>query len=698
MLIFADSRRKMSFLNPYMLWGLLAVAVPVIIHLFNFRRFRRVYFTNVRFLEELQQQTRRQSQLRHILVMILRMLTIAALVISFAQPFIPSDESGSRPGMVNHVSVYIDNSFSMEALGTGGALLEVAKEKAREIASSYHSSDLFALLTNDFEGRHQRWLSQEEFFQMLDETVISPGTRTFSEVAGRQRDLLLTSGKGNMVSYLISDFQASICDFENISGDSLVSTWLVPLNSVGKENLFIDSCWFASPVHQSGQGVKLLVRVTNQSATDFEKVPLKLLINGQQKAVASMDLPRGAGREVELPFTNHESGIQYGTLEITDFPVTFDDRLFLVFDVAGKIPVLSINGNGESKYLDALFGNDSSFRLVNNAYSNIDYNRLPGFSLIILNELKEISSGLSQELSSYLENGGSVVIIPADGLDPESYRQFLDAFGANHYTELVREATRVTEIDRDNPVFEGVFEKTLPSDQAKWDNTDWPVVSAYYRLSRSTRSSQTGIMTMLNGQYFMTREQAGHGKLYLLAVPLADSYSNFASHAIFVPAMYRIALLSAATEPLYYTLGRDNVIELYNTVLPGDQTIKMVSADGGTELIPGHKSLDRKLELRIGNQITKAGHYTLTTGQDTLRGIALNYNRLESIMQFSDQALLQEQIDRYLPGRSGILSDKGKPISEAIKDMNRGTTLWKLFIILALVFLGIEIIILRFWK
>jgi len=688
----------MSFLNPYILWGLFAVSIPVIIHLFNFRKFRRIYFTNVRFLEELKQQTRRQSQLRHILVMILRMSAIAALVLAFAQPYIPAEHSRARLEKVNHISVYIDNSFSMEQISADGPLIDVAKTKAREIAASYRSSDLFSIVTNDFEGRHQRWVGQEEFLQSVDEVAISPNVRSISDVLRRQSDLTYSTDHAGVSAYLISDFQLGSFDVENFPDDSLVSKWFVPLSAERKDNLFIDSCWFDTPVHQMNQVVKLIVRIVNGSETDFEKVPLKLSVNGQQKAVASFDLPRGLSLDVELPFTNHTPGIQFGTLEITDFPVVFDDRFHFVYEVAGNIPVLAINEKEVSNYLEALFGNDSTFNFVNNPYSNIDYDRLIDYNLVILNELKEISSGLAQELKTYLENGGTILVIPSPEMDIGTYREFFGSLGINSYTEFAEESTRVSEIDTRNPVFSDVFERSGVKDLAKPDNTDWPFVSGYYKISGSSTTLQLGIMTMLNGQYFMTREQTGKGYVYLLAAPLEEEYSNFARHAIFVPALFRIALLSAATDPLYYTIGRDNTVEIFNSGISGDRTLKIRSSEDLSEFIPGHFSQNRSLNLQLNNQVKYAGHYELLASEVVIKGLGFNYNRQESDMNFAGPAQIRDMLDRFQFRHSEILAGKGKPLTDTIKDMNQGKVLWKLFIILALIFLGLEIVLLRFWN
>jgi hypothetical protein len=697
MFIFALSLFTMSFLYPYILWGLLAVTIPVIIHLFNFRKFRKIYFTNVRFLEELKQQTRKQSKLRHLLVMMARILAIAALILAFAQPYIPRVKNAARPDAINQVNVYIDNSFSMEALGTNGPLLEEAKIRAREIASAYRSSDLFMLTTNEFEGRYQRWMSKEEFLQMVDEIQPTPAVRTVSEVTGRQYESFTDAPGQAKACYLVSDFQLSMADFENMKPDSLLTVWLVPLQASRTENLYIDSCWFVSPVYQLNQGVKLVARIINDSETNYEKVPLKLMVNGKQKALASFDIQPGAFRDVELPFTNYENGIQSGTLEISDYPVIFDDQMFLTYNVAGSIPVLSINGQDESPYLNSLFGKDSAFLFVNNSYKNIDYDRLLDYNLIVLNELNELSSGLIQELTGYLENGGSILFIPAPKADMVSQREFLSSVGSNYYLNYRTEETRVSELDLNNPVFADVFEKTATGDRTL-DNTDLPVVKSFYEISRQLQSSQMVVMTMLNGKAFLTRESVGKGLVYLLAVPLEEQFSNFARHAVFVPAIYRIALLSAASDPLYYIIGRDNKIELSNTYINGDNTLKIVSQAGDFDFIPGLQNLDKKLNIRIYNQVRKAGQYELLKNNEILKGLSFNYNRKESAMKFESRTELQDLISRYSLTNTRIIAEMGKPLSEAIKDMNQGTRLWKLFIILALGFLAVEIFLLRIWN
>ena len=123
--------------SPLFLIGLVAIAIPIAVHLFNFRRYRKVYFSNVERLEQLQMETRRQSTLRRLLILAARILAIVFLVLAFARPVVPSKNGATRVGS-NDVSVYIDNSFSMGNTDAGGTLLEKAKTKSHPSRGNIH--------------------------------------------------------------------------------------------------------------------------------------------------------------------------------------------------------------------------------------------------------------------------------------------------------------------------------------------------------------------------------------------------------------------------------------------------------------------------------------------------------------------------------------------------------------------------------
>ncbi len=270
----------MKFVYPEFLYFLIAIAIPIIIHLFNFRKFKKVYFSNVQFLKEVKQETQSKSKLKHLLVLISRILAITFLVLAFAQPFIPSNLSTNSNS--NVVGIYIDNSFSMESIGENGMLLDEAKLKATEIINSYKKTDHFIVCDNNFKPESQRLLDAEDAIEKIEEIQISTSTRNLSDAVVRIKDVLnQESLESNTFLYLLSDFQKSTTDFIKFPIDSSVSIYLLPSFSSKTNNLYIDSCWFETPSHILYQREKLNVQIQNNSNQDLENIPLKLYINDE---------------------------------------------------------------------------------------------------------------------------------------------------------------------------------------------------------------------------------------------------------------------------------------------------------------------------------------------------------------------------------------------------------------------------------
>ncbi len=681
----------MEFVNPGFLFGLLAVSIPVIIHLFNFRRYKKLYFTNVSFIKELKLQTQKQSKLKHLLVLLMRILAIAAIVMAFAQPFIPYSDKPIQHFGQNAVSIYLDNSFSEESESGKGTVLDAAKEKTKEIVSVYKSSDIFQLLTNDFEARHQRFVSRDEFLSMVDEVKLSPVVKTIPEVMSRQSDLFSKQAAKIRTAYEISDFQKGVMNGDFRTPDTTVNTYFVLLKSLNQNNLYIDSCWFEAPVQQAGQSVKLKVKITNSSGDSFEKIPVRLKVNGQQKALASVDLKPNADAEVTLPYTNYETGIQYGEVEITDYPVTFDDNFFFTYNVASLTTILSINGKDENKWLDALFKNDSSFLFRNVKENNIDYSSLSSYQMIILNELGSISTGLGQEIQQFVKNGGTLVVLPSDNIDFNSYRVFLNELKSGFYTEADTSDTRISEVNFEHPLFSDVFDK-IP------ENIDLPVVFKSYTIQVETKSRLDVLMRMQNGRIFLCQQPFGSGRVFLFAVPFETSFSNFPKHAIFVPTLYKMAISSLTEDPLYYTIGKNNVIGVNNADIGSDDVFHIKSLNSDFEFIPEHRKVNIHCDIYPHGQIVQAGNYTLSVGDKPLKGLAFNYDRSESVMQFFTADELRNFIIDHKLKNTQVIDTPDKPFVQTLTEMSQGTRLWKWFVMLALLFLLGESLLLRFWK
>jgi len=685
----------MSFTYPAFLFALSAIALPIIIHLFNFRKFKTVYFSNVRFLKEVKEETQAKSKLKHLLVLAARILAIIFLVLAFSQPYIPSNNKNILLGE-KAISVFIDNSFSMEAISKNGTLLDEAKKRAAEIASAYKATDRFQLLTNDFEGKHQRLVNKEEFIELLDEVKISPATKSFSEIASRQLDVLQASESKSKISFIISDFQKSILNLDKFQNDTSIQFNFIPLKASEKSNVYIDTCWFESPVRQYNQIEKLHVRVKNVSDKIIENNSIKLFINGSQKTPASYSIDKNSETEIVLSFSSKEVGVQQCKIELNDYPVTFDDRFYFSFEVAKNIPVLCINNaeaNSESPYLNKLFSSDSLFVYNKTEENKLDYSSLGNYNLIILNELKSISSGLGQELKRFMINGGSITVFPNREAELKSYNDFFRSSKANYYERFDTANTKADKINLEHPIYKDVFDKKSFSAT----NLDLPKINEYFVLSKNIRSNEEYLLKIQNGNILLSKYDVEKGKLYISAVGVSDNFSNFPKHAIFVPTLYKIAMYSAVSQPLFYTIGKDEVIE-GKSMIGGENVFHIKSSTGKFDIIPEHKVLDSKTAIYVHNQITEADNYTLAANTQPIQGVSFNFNRQESDLTCYKEGELKEEINRFNLININILEMDLTNISISLAELDQGKKLWKLCVILALLFLALEVLLLRLMK
>jgi len=680
----------MQFVYPGFLFALSALSIPIIIHLFNFRRFRRILFTNVRFLQEIKQDTRSRSRLKHLLILLCRLLAVTFLVLAFAQPLIPAGKNAIVGGVKN-VSVYIDNSYSMDAVGKNGSLVETAKKKAREIANAYQPADKFQLLTTDFEARHQRVVNREEFLEMVDEVKSGSSVRNLSEVITRQKDALKSvAGNEKLILYEISDFQKSVTDIDHLTNDSAVQINLVPLLPATSKNIFIDTCSLATPFVQLNSQNELTIKLRNISDDDVENVPVKLFINGSQRSLTSLTIPANSGAETKLSFSITAPGWQQAMVSISDDPVIFDDNYYLSFEVKDHLNVLSINEAIPSPYISALFGNDPYFQFHNASVSQLDYASFINQNLIVLNNLKDISSGLAQELKKYVNQGGALMVFPSLELNQSAYVQFSEAMDMPGYLQWIDGEDKVNFIEKKNAVFEDVFEK-----EKGQENIEYPSVTGHFRISGGARSNQEVLMRLQSGDVFLSTMRAGKGIVYLCASPLDESVSNFPRHALIVPVLLKAAMSGFNTFQPSLMVGRNALIELNNIQLTGDNILHLVNQSEKFDIIPETRMINNKPVIAEHGQVKTAGNYSIESNGKMIGVVSYNFDRRESDLS----AYLMDDL-KSLTESARLTSvnffDSNHELTHTVAVQNEGIRLWKYCIWLALFFLACEILLIRF--
>lgn len=680
----------MNFLYPQFLWALLAIAIPIIIHLFNFRRFKKVYFSDVRLLKQVELETSKKSNLKHLMILLARILAIAALVFAFAQPFWKNKNSSSGVGE-KIVSVYVDNSFSMQNKLNEFTLLDNAKKEGEKIANLYQQNDKFQLITNDFEPKHQRFLTRKQFLSELAELEISPVTRPLSQVEQKQLDFLKKETSTNKIGYYISDFQESTSDLEEMKFDSTVSVNLVSVSPNQQGNVYIDSVWFESPVRIVGKKEKVFAKIRNTTKVDIQ-LKVELTLKGTVKGILNQDVLSNSSETVSIDYTITEPGIVSGMMEISEYPdpsATFDDSFYFSYLLKETSNILVINQS--QKFLDntsgninQLFKSDPYFKVSNSSISSIDYSKFPSSDLIIMNQLNTYSSGLVGELMKYTEAGGTLLIIPGDKTEITSINEVLLATGVGRFSKKDTSNTKVSYLNFESPFFKDVFEKTPK-------NMDLPKVFSMYKLTTSNRNTNRTLMRTQSGNDFLIRSNFKKGKVFVLTVPLSSDFSNFANHSLFVTSLLRVAESSGVAEQS--TAGiEDSFIRIKDKGL--DVTnVKIINTQLNKEFIPETEVKGGEIKLYYDDEIEKAGNYEVYSDNSLVYSFGVNYNRKESNFKAYSPEDLSTSFSSNFVKVIDVSNSTSK--SETAEKYQEETKLWKWFILLALLFLAIEIALIK---
>lgn len=677
----------MQFLNPLFLIGLSAIAIPIAIHFFNLRRYKKVYFSDISKLEELAEETRRQSRLKHLLILAARILAIAFLAIAFAQPVIPPKENALQSGSAA-VGVYIDNSFSMEDGTEAGTLLDEAKRKAREIVAGHIPSDRFMLITNDMNGSQFRLLSPDEFSAAVEEVEVSPVSPSLSTVAKRLFAALGSDNSSNNRSaYLITDFQSSAADIEALPSDTSTLCYLVPLHGSAQNNLFIDSLSFDAPAYIQGNVVSVTAHIRNSGNEAVENLQVKLKVNEKERAVASTDIAANTESAVKLQFTIDDNAILHGSVSIADYPITFDDEMFFCINPTSKIAILSINERADNQYIRRLFGNDSLIAYHSCTANAAGYEDFSQYDLIVVNEVVTLQSGLAENLRTFAENGGTVLLLPNKEMDLAAYNRFAKQMRLPELKEFVGGEVKVSHTNTSHPLYRNVFERHD-------NNFEQPTAFGYFRATASGTTVKESLLSFANGDDLLSFTKCGNGGIYLLSAPLDAQHTNFGSMALFVPTMYNIALHSGKVSDFYHFIGND--IPISTKFIGNGNVLKIHSLDGSSEMIPEMTgSADNRI-LRTHGNLQTAGNYLVTTDNKVVEGIAFNYDRRESEMSF----LSENEIANIVKTNSSLslIKSTDKPLDQLIRSQREGKPLWHIFLVLSLLMIAAEICIIKLMK
>ena len=642
----------MHFKHPEILYFLLLLIVPVLVHLFQLRRFKKEYFTNVRLLKTLSIQTRKSSKIKKWLLLACRMLLLACIIIAFAQPFFDAKDNKNAN---NEMYIILDNSYSMQAKGKKGELL---KRAVQELLEETPANSTFSLLTNT-----------EKYWNTDIKTI--------------QNELqnLEYSASPFQLENLIAQIKSHHSPFKK---DVVIITDAVGLGQKNLKNIDKnDSFYFIIPKAEQKNNISIDSVFIHQTLDNFYEIsvvltgfgenlkPVSLSLYNQNKLIAKT-VATLETKKKNINFTIPKQAF-HGFVSIVDSGLEYDNTLYFSISKTKKINILSIGTAEKSRFMSRIYTPDE-FNYSNFDLAALDYNSIEKQDAIIVNELDEIPQALRTTLNSFVSKGGNLIVIPSASATIENTNTFLKSFGNIQFKALENREKLITKINFNHPLFSGVFENKI-------NNFQYPKT----KNSFLTTNSEPSALSYEDQSAFLIALQNKIGGVFVFTASINTANSNFQQSPLIVPVFYKMAVSNQNTGINSLTIG--NTTPYFADVILTKDAILTVKGNE-EQFIPIQQILNNKVQLVFNDYPEQAGNYGIYNKKDWVENISFNYNRTESNLASANEDAVSEY----------KTIDSIATVFDTIQTNRTDNQIWKWFLIFALLFLATEMAIIRFVK
>jgi len=676
----------MIFLNPLVLTGLVVTVIPLLVHLFNFRRSQKLDYSSLALLQSLQRTTMQRVRIRNWLLLLLRILALIALILVFARPTLVGPSSAQFLGRSNaSMVIVIDASLSMFQRDTDGTHFSQARTIAQAMIASSDSGDEIFIKTT-----HSPNLKP---ISILDDLKPTRASISASTSLLQAADLLSKEGHHlTKIVYYLGDLQEStLVDSVQASIPEEVRIVLVPIGATGTlPNVGIVSARVTNRIVDIGNPVEVEATIVNYGNTPIDNYAVSLYLSDTPLAQTSVTLPSQVPVRVTLRGTPPTYGWTQGFIMIEDDAFIDDNRHYFTLNIPDQRNILLIYGSTASTLHVELAlssgGEAGGIQPLLIPQYELAIAPLNDYSAIFLIGPDQLSSGEVLKLTQFVQNGGGLLLTPNE--DVSAINTLLSAFNAGR-VNLQESEVSIRSADFEHPLFEGVFED---SDRMQRLESIFIRQSAQYEPESGPEQT---LISLLGGSPLLQEIQYDQGRIFFLSIAPELSWSDLPVRGLFVPLIYRTAHYLSAVGSVQ---GEHLLVGLQQTIrIPGGQGTIVLQLPDGTERIPTSRQVFGAHLIEVTSDLP--GIAKILVDRDSIRFVSIGLDPKESDLSFLEPQQAREILSETMDTSIDLLEpDIAQDISGAMHVARMGVELWRHFLVLALLLLITEMFLASHWK
>ena len=701
-------------MNPLLLVALAAAIIPVVIHLINFRKPRKIAFSTLAFFQELQKSTIRRINLKRYLLLAMRVLAVSMLALALARPFLPPQIAGwlGASAQVDHVAILVDNGPSMMQIDEAGPYMDQALGAATEIVGQSGEEARFLIVPTHGELTSGRFMHRAEALRFLEqmESVNKGGyvaqrmtyvqDRLEDEPGGSGRIYWISDARKTHIEQLEGGFQAAKPDrdwhpvtFIRVGGDTF-------------QNVAVAGVEITGQILGAGIPVGVSVTVRNFGGQPVYNSFLSLEIDGERVGQYEISLEAGQERELLFEVIPELPGVIRGRAILEGGTHTFDHKRYFSIEVPESRSVLLISDRGEDgtrrSYLrPALVAASETGTRINASYADIGTLRefdLDTFDAIILESPRRVPDYLQAELVQFVQQGRGMLFVPSEQGNLDNYNRFLGQFNAGSFAGMRGTYGRFEEVASLQPLDSGhlLASDLFESDDEEELRIDMPAIFHYWRYRRDNGEPGATVLRTNLGEPLFMEHSFGDGMIMVGTMGFSPGWSNLSIKPIYAPLVYRMLLYVVAWE---HGGAREHLLgssfDRYFAEYGAQVTLRL----NGDEIRPETSASARGLRVRYPAHEWEPGWLELQLdGKKT--AIAINQDISESDFTSLSLAETRQFLTEIIPV-AGVVSIAGYSADEirsAMATISFGREIWNWFIFIALAFMVAECIISRKYR